>query len=777
MNRRRCDTSVEADCGASSRSLALNNPKGLWSILGFLFASVALCLLLFWPCATDRKLFSPLDIPPNLFSKFTYMDPAANGVPANHYVIDMILGDLPRNWLVYQSWERGEMPWWDPYTDGGKPLPAEANAINISDPFKVLLFHLLPFELAYNWVRIITFIVSGLGAFCLLQRFRFSFAAAFWGGLLYQFAGCNAMVFSGPTVQACFSYFPWLWLLWDKGVADGRFFWFALSTVVSALIFLSGNLQSHSYVFCFAIAFLAGYGWKQIARLWFLISGIALSLFLGLCLASPFVLSEVELFFLSIRRLSGVPNPLSMFTGVLSVSTFFPWLLGTFRTLDLSKVVYQYGIGFWTYVGSAALVIALLGAAMCKTTGTLGADRKRTAIGLVVVYLIICSTPLLRWLYTRTAGLAVLGLVVLFAFGWEQLKELSTPAKRWGWAVVILALLAGAAANIGAGLIYPRLEAKIEPYVLKKQSEIASLDVATSLRKFQVANFPNEVTFKNREPLVAFLGLMVLGAFLIRMPTAGRQIWLWSILILSSLPLLWFDHRYIPQQPIELWNKFREGGPEQQRVVQVVKADGLRLREVAPGQHEFVFPGAIAQLFGVHTLVSHTSLTLANANLATNTSGAFDPAYADVTYFSPTRGLARGEMEIRRDGPPSRYHWAQPSTRSVKIVGETLDTVTLEIGPGPAGDLIRTDTYYPGWRVAPRTPGVTLIPDPPFSARITVPASVRRLELVYEPYWWVPGLWIAATASVAFLLWLAVSTRSLHAGPPTLSMHEHDAGS
>src|SRR5262245_58128372 len=127
--------------------------------VGFLVIHALVCFLLFRPVIMGESIFSPLDIAPNLFSKYRYLDPNASGVPANHYIVDMILGDLSRNVLVYEAWQRGEWPWWDPYTDGGKPLAAEANAVNVSDPFKVLLFHALPFEAAYNWVRIIPFVL------------------------------------------------------------------------------------------------------------------------------------------------------------------------------------------------------------------------------------------------------------------------------------------------------------------------------------------------------------------------------------------------------------------------------------------------------------------------------------------------------------------------------------------------------------------------------------------------------------------------------------------
>ena len=120
------------------------SPRRPWLV--FLLINCFILGLFFWPAITGRSMLAPLDLAPNFFPKFHYADPGATGVPANHYPVDMLLGDVSRNFLVHEAWRRGEMPWWDPYTDGGKPLAAEANAVNISDPFKVLLFHALPFE-------------------------------------------------------------------------------------------------------------------------------------------------------------------------------------------------------------------------------------------------------------------------------------------------------------------------------------------------------------------------------------------------------------------------------------------------------------------------------------------------------------------------------------------------------------------------------------------------------------------------------------------------------
>jgi len=69
-------------------------------------------------------ILAPLDIPATLYSKYKWIDPKAGNIPRNHYLIDMFDYDLPRNFVVHQSLANGEFPWWEPYTEGGRPLAA-----------------------------------------------------------------------------------------------------------------------------------------------------------------------------------------------------------------------------------------------------------------------------------------------------------------------------------------------------------------------------------------------------------------------------------------------------------------------------------------------------------------------------------------------------------------------------------------------------------------------------------------------------------------------------
>jgi hypothetical protein len=706
--------------------------------------NVLLLGILFGPALAGRELLAPLDIPAKLFSKYRYLDAGAEEVPRNHHVIDLIIGDLPRNTLVHDAWRRGEMPWWDPYTHLGRPLAAEANAVSTSDPVKFIIYRLLPFEAAYNWGRVAPFFLSGAMMLLLLHGLGVRGGFAVWGALLYEFAGCNFIMFSGPMVQGTFVWYPLLWLLWHRAAAERRFLWFLVSAPVVAFILLCGNLQSHAYVPVFGLAFLIGYGWGRKEEWPRLVAGLCCAGLIGLALSAPFVASQVELFLTHQR--GPMPMPRGWLTGVASLAALFPWGLGTFRTLDASKLVGQNSLGFWIYLGSAALVIAVLGAGR-----GLGGERRsapvRMSLALVAVYFVVCSTPLLRWLYVRTAWLAVLGLGVLVVRGLFLLRAQAEPRRRWAASLLLVTLLIAAACNLAAPWLYPKFQTRIEEYMLARQ--IGSVTVeSVPLRKFQVVNFLNEVTLKNPETALALASLAALGIFLLRPPRA-REVALHGILIVSTLPLLLFAHRFVPSHPMKLWDGLRAGGPEQRRVVAALPPH-RRLNEVAPGFHDPVFPGAMAQIYRVHVLHGYSSFPFAAASgILAQTPAA---RLYDGQYVSSARGLVQGEWRPPSATNWSRAHWADGGVRRIYPKSETLNTLVLGVEPGADADLIRMDTYFRGWRAFAGGVELPVKLEPPLFSRVRVPAGADEVRFIYEPATWRAGLWLAAGA---VLVWLA----------------------
>ncbi len=105
------------------------------------------------------------------------------------------------------------------------------------------------------------------------------------------------------------------------------------------------------------------------------------------------------------------------------------------------------------------------------------------------------------------------------------------------------------------------------------------------------------MTFKNPETVLAFLGLVALGLFLLR-PVQSRLPALNGILILSTLPLLFFGHRYIPMHSFTLWDKIRAGGPEQQRVTAELQPRGPASFGIRTGSAmNVLFPGPCHNCF------------------------------------------------------------------------------------------------------------------------------------------------------------------------------------
>src|SRR5260221_4100015 len=397
----------------------------------FLLAQILTGWFVFRDALWGKSVLAPLDIAPAFFTQYRYLDPASSGVPANHWIIDQLTCDLPENVTIYKAYRRGEIPWWDPFTWCGRPLLTDA-AISGTDPVRVLADLLLSFETAYNWTRIAHFLLSGLGMLLLLLHFRFKKWLCLALALAFEFSGNFILHFGHAFLQASLLYCPFLWLVWDQAFLQAKRWCWALAPLLVAAIFYSGSLQSHAYILVFALAFGLGYGgwqWLQWKRL---LPLLAISGLLGGCLASPVIFNQIELFLVGVHAIGTGYNRFSCLEGVASFSAVYPWLLGTFRTLDASKLFDQpQPLGFIIFIGSAAFLLALLGT-VSKTRRPEISPCRRTALWLSGLYFLIVSTPLVQLLYLRCATLASLGLIVLAAFGLEEAMRRNDLPKRFG---------------------------------------------------------------------------------------------------------------------------------------------------------------------------------------------------------------------------------------------------------------------------------------------------------------------------------------------------------
>jgi len=729
--------------------------------LWFLAVEVIVLSVLYRDALWGASLLAPLDIAPNLFAKFQYLDPQANGVPANHHSIDALTFDLPVQYTIHQALRRGEIPWWDPYTLGGWPLLAESHS-NAFDPARLLAHFLLPFELAYNWARAIHSFLCGLGMFLLLRRLDYSLAPCILLATAFQAAGCITFFFQQPWIEAVFAWYPFLWLTWEAAYRQRRWRYTVLASILVAACLYSGSLQSHSYLVLFAIGLGCGYAgrswtrWRQ----WLLL--VVMTGFIGACLAAPVLVSQVELFLLSDRTVALSRNPLSWLSGAASLTAVFPWCLGSFRTLDLSRLLGQTTLGFCLFIGSAAVVLAVLGALNRANTTPERSPLLRAALALVVIYLIILSTPLIHIFYYRSSALAAMGLTILAAHGFETVRSHAAVGRAAGWATLALAVVLALALHTAAWVVYPRMLPRVRQIMTKYDASGRSLDSAPKLRAHQIEVLPREVTFANPSALLAWLSLAGLAGWLLQPGLRERWFAGTALLTLNLVPVLIVGQQFVPRHPIQLWDRLREGGPEQRKIMARLQGSSLRLREIAPGPHEMAMPLALPLLYQVRCVHGYASVRPRGlTDLSAHEQETWSGEMSDWIYQTDERGKPEGTLRPNLTADNSRFQWRGPLQRRFTVEDLTLCQMRLKFEPGPSGTLLWTDTFYPGWTARADGAPVAIKKHPPCFSTVAVPENATELVLRFRPR--LLGLSMAlAGAGWAALAFVAILARFRH---------------
>jgi len=277
--------------------------------------------------------------------------------------------------------------------------------------------------------------------------------------------------------------------------------------------------------------------------------------------------------------------------------------------------------------------------------------------------------------------------------------------------------------HVFAFFVYPHFKGRILNVILEREAQnLLSMPNVPQLRRSQVDKLPNEITFKNPEPLLAFLGALCLLGLLGTRPQYQRAL-AGGVFIFNLLPLLIFSSRAMPSSPVDYWNALLVGGPEQKAAMEATGRD-LRLQERVPDRLDFVFPGTTAALYGVHSLRGYVSLTLRGA-------GQTEQGRDYNVLYESGRRQPEGRTTVLNTNQV-RFVWANKQNRDVVIDGETLNSIRLRIAAGAAGELVRTDTYYPGWRVDSPASVTSRRNSDGFLA-FSIPPAATDLALRYEP--------------------------------------------
>ncbi len=713
--------------------------------LVFVSASAAILAALFFRAMIGRELLAPLDLAPTLFEHYAWADPDSGRVPDNHYVIDQLTYDLPLQRQIHAAVQQGQLPWWTPLDLGGRPLLADAH-INGTDPLRLLLYRCLPFEAAYNWNLLLHSWLAGLGAFCLLRSLG---SRPFFAGVLaltWQFSGPMTLYFGHPWIQSAFVAYPFLWLAWNRMAKGASAVALGGAALATAWALLGGNLQSHAYLPLFALAWLAGTCWTE-PKAWLrLLPWVAASGLLGALIAAPALAPELDLYRQTQRLPALTFKLIHAGAAPASLSFLFPWALGTFKTVDASKLFGQSTLGFQLFVGLPA-GLAALGALFLRQSANPEQPASRPAnrrvAGLLLLgYLLILATPAVLFLYTRIAPLMTLALVVLAAEFLPRVEAESFPRLgqwlwRAGWALTAAMTLAGL-------LLLPKLEPKLEAALLRRGAEGTSMDEAPELRRAQARRLASELSPANPEMLLALLSLLALGWFC-QQATARRQPWhLAAVMGAGMLPLLAFQHRFAPSHPRAIWERLLAGGPLQNTLRDRSGRGAVRFEDTLAGLHRQVFPNCFSQLYGVQTLHGYAALRPPHLLSTSNAPDLLEGRPLTDWQLTTSNTLHRLPSDqtsrwiVRRRGAPV--------SGAIAAVRESWNSATIDFrtqGSGDGLELIWTDTFSHGWQAEVNGVPVALERFDRVFSRIALPAAEGTLRLTYHPAGEGPIRWLA----------------------------------
>lgn len=280
-----------------------------------------------------------------------------------------------------------------------------------------------------------------------------------------------------------------------------------------------------------------------------------------------------------------------------------------------------------------------------------------------------------------------------------------------------------------------------------------------ALREFQLSSFGREVGWRNPEVLLSWLSLGLFW-FSLRRRIFGSFFQLLHLALgLSAAAVFLFYGRYTPCQPAHLWNKLLAGGPQQQEIIRLVSSNHGRIWEETPDFQKRIFPNATACLYGVH--VVHGYSALQPQSTVSLLSGSFS---FPISWVADWKILADGtyrRTSISSDlASTVRFVWEGPKPRLVTILHEDCKTVELKVSPGPAGRLIRTDTFYPGWRQEPPSPQASWHRLAPCFSEGQLEESVHksRLRLVYSPRFLNFSMFLSLLGVISVILGYRIST-------------------
>ncbi len=365
------------------------------------------------PWILGGSVLAPLDIVGEMYLPWRGGDKHCE--VHNHFVTDAATQYLPYRIIAARAFEKEGYLGWNPLMFGG--TAQAANTMALSSDWGMQLHRFLSFWTAWHVSVLGRFLIAGLGMLVFLRSRGCQLGAATALGSAYMLNTEFVSWIYHQWAVASFCWMPWvLWALYGTREKSPRFL--APAAVFLGLALMGSTLQHAAFIVialgCLWVGWLVEgkEGAFPLARSglpsrWRDTATIATAGLLGAGLVA-FVLEPAISGYLENLRSGhtregigyafGLSQPLR--TLIAWPLTFYPFVLGSVQTLDLTKAFVPSGLAF-AFFGTVPMLLAVVG---------LFSERVPAAAKLLIgAGLIIPLTPLVGVLYQRVSLLWILG--------------------------------------------------------------------------------------------------------------------------------------------------------------------------------------------------------------------------------------------------------------------------------------------------------------------------------------------------------------------------------
>lgn len=148
---------------------------------------------------------------------------------------------IPPRYFWVESLKAGEFPLWNPLSFGGYPLFATLQP-GVLYPFNILFF-ILPFHHAFNWIIIGHFFLAGAFTYVLLRFFQAGRGASFLAAVVFLLGGYLLSLHSLLSALLSVVWLPLILLLFSRSLRHQSFRNAALTGLFLVVSFFGGGVE------------------------------------------------------------------------------------------------------------------------------------------------------------------------------------------------------------------------------------------------------------------------------------------------------------------------------------------------------------------------------------------------------------------------------------------------------------------------------------------------------------------------------------------------------